>query len=393
MKKLYLYLNNDYIGDIFIEEIRTEEIFSFSFSNEYLQKDKKPLIDPELFPFSGRQYSNRKIFGFIEDMIPDRFGKLLITKKLNEEREQPFKKVKTSDFLINVNDLSRMGALRIKENINGEFVNNNKDAIPPYINLRELEQASVKLDADENIDNEIINKLLLPGSSLGGARPKANIYFNNDVYIAKFPSKKDSYDIELLEFIALEIAKKCGLDVPEFKLDEYSKFGHTLLVKRFDRNNDERIHYLSGITALGTEDGSNDEFSYLDLAEFIKSQCGNPKKNLEELYKRMIFTYLINNCDNHLRNHAFIYKNGYYELSPMFDVNPVPYLTSFALPLVNDNESKENIIKVAKYFDLNEEIANKIYKEISNIVINELENNKHITKELNSILLIAKQRI
>lgn len=392
MEKLYLYLEEDYIGDIFIEEIHGDEVFSFEFSDEYLRNGKKVLIDPKLMLFKGRQYDS---FGFIQDMIPDRFGKVLIEKELKEENPDRTSQIKISEYLTFVSDISRMGALRIKKNQNGKFIN-DKDNIPPYIYLREIERASFELEEKRGSIDKNLNRLLLPGSSLGGARPKANIYFEDDIYIAKFPSKSDDFDVELLESYALEIAKKCDICVPDFVVRSFSSNGHTLLVKRFDRDKNRRIHYLSGVTALGAQDGESENYSYLDLVDFIKSESKDVDVELHELYKRMVFDYLINNTDNHLRNHAFILKDNYYGLSPMFDVNPNIYETNFALPLTAGKEGIQAIIDSSKFYNLSNEEAQNIYKKLFKIVMEELEkyvfNSKSSSKELSRILEITKKR-
>ena len=404
MKKLLLYLssnNNDiYLGDIFVDTIHGEEVFSFSFSDEYLSNNKEILIDPELNNYKGRQYSSKGVFGFIKDMIPDRFGKLLIDKQEKElsiREKRDIKKLNDSDYLERVNDLSRMGALRIKSERNGVFLNDNKDSIPPYIYLRDVEYASLELEKNDKIDSQLFARLLLPSSSLGGARPKANVYINNEVYIAKFPSRNDSYDVELLEYITLDIAKLCELNVPEIKLDKFSSFGHTLLIKRFDRNETGRIHYISGVTALMASDGDSGDYSYYDLTEFITSNCSDVKKNKLELYKRLMFNYLINNTDNHLRNHAFIINNNVVGLSPLFDVNPSIFKTEFALPLTVGYLSKESIINESIYYSVDIDTAEKMYNSMAEIVMAKLKESiikfPSIKNEIEIILNIVKQRI
>lgn len=375
MRKMYLYISIDskdvFVGTLSSSFSRGVEVFSFEYSNDYLRNRNAPLIDPSLFPFSGPQYD----FHFVNDMTPDRFGTVLIDKEEQitaiKEKRTP-KKLTLSDYLLRINDLSRMGALRIKENIDGPFVNDNKEAIPPYIYLRDIEYASIQIESNVNVDNDTYRRLLLPGSSLGGARPKANVYINEDVYLAKFPSRNDEYDVELWEYITIEIARKLKLNVPGAKLDCFSKYGHTLLVKRFDREKSKRIHYLSAVTALATTDGKSNEYSYLDLVNFINSDCGNVKENLIELYKRMIFTYLINNTDNHLRNHAFIYNNGIFELAPLFDVNPSFNTGDFELSFGNGND-QEGLIKIAKYFYISEEEALNIFNSFKTTISEEIQ--------------------
>ena len=399
MKKVFLYLSNNgvdiFLGTLFFDYVNGQENFSFEYSDLYLSQKNHITIDPKLFLFKGRQFGT---FGFVQDMIPDRFGQLLIDKeeeRLADLEKRIPRKLNSFDYLIRTNDLSRMGGLRIKEE-NGPFLNDAKDSIPPYIYLRDIEAASLEIENNVDVDNTTFRRLLLPGSSLGGARPKCNIYFNDDVYIAKFPSKKDSYDVELLEYIILEIANFCGINVPNSKLEQYSNVGHTLLIKRFDRDKGQRIHYLSGVTALGASDGESDKYSYLDLINFIKTECVNINHNLKELYQRMVFTYLINNTDNHLRNHAFILKEDKYELSPMFDVNPSIYETGFELPFGGIN-NKDGIIEESRYFNLTKDDANSIYNRIGTIIEEQLTKYKEkyplVAKEIDRILQITRSRL
>ena len=371
MKKLYLFISIDnvdvLVGTLTSNFIRGENIFSFDFDDTYLKSYTYQYIDPVLELYKGPQYN----FNFINDMTPDRFGSLLIDKEeqTNDKKEGRLpKKLTLTDYLLRVNDLCRMGALRIKEDINGPFVNENKDSIPPYIYLRDIENASIQLEENVNLKEEVYRRLLMPGSSLGGARPKANVYLDDDVYLAKFPSKKDDYDVELWEYVVNKIAEELGLNVPKTKIEKLSNHGHTFLANRFDRDKGKRIHYISAITALRTTDGNTPAFTYYDLVNFINTNCINIKDNLLELYKRMIFTYLINNTDNHLRNHAFIVTKDGLSLSPMFDVNPSFYIADFELSFPC-NESREGFIGVAKYFYINENDATKIYDTFKKKII------------------------
>ena len=395
MKKYYLFLSLDkdfYIGDIYIDNIRGEEQFSFAFSDEYLSSKDQIFLDPNLFLYKGRQYG---LFGFLQDMCPDQFGRMLITKRQNDlalKNKQTPKNLLLSDYLLLVNDKTRMGAFRLKKDKDGEFLNNVEDAIPPYIYLRDIEYASRKLEEEGVITEEIYQKLFLPGSSLGGARPKANIYFDDEVYIAKFPSKNDSYDVEKYESIALEVADKCGIDTPKFKLEKYSEQGSTLLVKRFDRAKGKRKHYLTMMSVLGAKDGQSENYSYLDMVDAVVAYCKNASNNLHELYRRLVFSYLINNTDNHLRNHALLFGDDGYKLSPIYDVNPTFYETDFALPLlINKSPSKEAILEDASYYGLTYNDAKKIYEQIGKTILEELE--KYSSKEISILKTITKSRL
>ena len=395
MKKYFLFISLDkdfYLGDIYIDNIRGEEQFSFAFSDEYLSGKDHIFLDPNLFLYKGRQFG---LFGFLQDMCPDRFGRMLINKRQNDlalKKNETPKNLLLSDYLLLVNDKTRMGAFRLKKELDGEFLNNVEDAIPPYIYLRDIEYASRKLEEEGVITEEIYQKLFLPGSSLGGARPKANIYFNDEVYIAKFPSKNDSFDVEKYESIALAIAEKCGIDTPKFKLEKYSDQGSTLLVKRFDRENGKRKHYLTMMSVLGAKDGQSRDYSYLDMVDAVVAYCNNATKNLHELYRRLVFSYLLNNTDNHLRNHALLYGDGGYMLSPIYDINPTFYETDFALPLLNNKApSKEAILADAHYYGLTYDDAKKIYEQIGKIILEELE--KYSSKEISTLKTITKSRL
>ena len=392
MNTLLLFISIDgqdlFVGTLSSSFSKGKEFFSFEFSDEYLKNPNNPMIDPSLMRYRGKQYD----FHFPNDMTPDRFGTLLIDKQeqINAVKENRVPiKLTLSDYLVRVNDLSRMGALRIKERMDGEFINSDENAIPPYIYLRDIEYASIELEDNKDINDDTYRRLLLPGSSLGGARPKASVYYEDDIYLAKFPSRNDEYDVELWEYITLQIAKELGINVPESKIEQYSKYGHTLLVKRFDREKGKRTHYLSAVTALGTTDGQSNNYSYLDLINFININSINPQNNLDELYRRMVFTYLINNTDNHLRNHAFIYDNKGFSLSPLFDVNPSFSLSSFELPFGLGND-KEGLIKIAKYLHIEENNAKEIYDSSKTKIIEMINDymNKYPSINKEAIILL-----
>lgn len=368
MFKIYLF--NECIGNLFVDLNGGKETLSFSFSNDYLTSHTKIVLDPELGLYSGRQYSD-DVFGFVNDLLPDRFGRALIKEKerlLAEKENRLPKKLTTLNYILGVNDLTRMGAIRI-QNEEGVFVADDKEnAVPPYIYLRDIEQASLKFEDSGVFDNDEYRRLLLPGSSLGGARPKANIYYNDEIWIAKFPSKNDTYDVEAWEKIVYDLAGLCAINVSESKLEAYSKVGSTLLLKRFDRNREKRIHYISFMTALNAKDGDSGDYSYLDLVSYIKSSCDEVNNNLLELYKRLVFSYLVNNTDNHLRNHGLLFDGRKLVLSPMFDINPSFETSEFGLPLTSGVTNKSSIIEESKYYGIDKDAAISIYDSIVSII-------------------------
>ena len=331
---IFLSLDKDiYVGKLFAQKANGKEIYSIELSNEYLEsKYSKYRLDPEVNNYLGRQYltSQKNIFGFLSDACPDRWGRTLIKRKeslkAKEENRRP-KKLTELDYLLQVYDESRMGALRFKLDLEGNYLADDKEnTIPPWVYIRTLEEYAVKYDSDEEINDDWIKNLLKPGSSLGGARPKGSIYASDgSLWIAKFPSKKDSYDVGAWEAVAYELAKMCNLNVSEFKLEKYSKYGSTFLTKRFDRNNKERIHFSSFMTCLNANDGESDNFSYLDLVSYLKTNSSNPKLDLIELFKRVVFNMAISNTDDHLRNHGIVIDKNGLRLSPMYDINPNPY--------------------------------------------------------------------
>ena len=375
MKKLFLYLSKNetdvFVGTLYFNVDKGVEVPYFEYSESFIKNGVNVLIDPLLYLYRGPQYN----FGFINDMVPDRFGSLLINKieqdNAIKENRAP-RKLFLSDYLSLVNDSGRMGALRIKEDMNGEFVNQSNNSIPPYIYLRDIEEASIQLEKEGAIDGDVYRRLLLPGSSLGGARPKANIWFNDEIYLAKFPSNKDTYDVELWEFILNQIANELGMRTIESKIEQYSELGHTVLFKRFDREHGKRIHYISAVTALGTTDGNSGKYSYLDLVSFIMSHCCDINNELLELYKRAVFTYITNNTDNHLRNHAFIYSEKGLILSPMYDVNPSFFKSDFELPFGFGN-NKEGLFLLADHCHIDNETASIIYESYRNTILERID--------------------
>ncbi len=367
------------LGTLFVDVLRGQETYSFEYNSDWLSKTKCAInLDPDLLPYSGRQYPvDNKMFGVFADASPDRWGRTLMNRKerllASSENRKP-NKLHDSDYLLGVYDESRMGGLRFKTDLNGPFISNDsKSSIPPWTTLRTLEEASRNYEKDESENNKWVNQLIKPGSSLGGARPKANVVdTKGQLWIAKFPSKNDENDIGAWEKVAHDLAEMCDLTVPESKLEKFSKLGSTFLVKRFDRLTDKRIHFASAMTLLGKKDGASaiDGTSYIEIASFIKTYGSNPQKDLLELWKRIVFNMAVSNIDDHLRNHAFILTKSGWSLSPLFDVNPVPYGTELSLN-VNDTDNRIDInlaIDSAQYFGISKDRAKLEARNILNIV-------------------------
>lgn len=329
------------LGKLYSSVIRGGESYSFEYEEQWLKSTKLAFsLDPDLHAYPGRQYpSGKGIFGIFADASPDRWGQTLIRKReriiADKEGRKP-RKLNASDYLLGVYDETRMGGIRFKLDPDGQFLSDDKEtATPPWATLRTLEEASRQFEIDSTSLNEKwLNQLLKPGSSLGGARPKATVVdTQGQLWIAKFPSKHDENNTGAWEKVVHDLARMCELNVPESKLETFSNLGSTFLVKRFDRDGEKRIHFASAMTLLGKTDGASsaDGTSYLDMAGFIKSFGARPKEDLVELWKRIVFNMAVSNTDDHLRNHAFILAKSGWVLSPLYDVNPVAYGDELAL--------------------------------------------------------------
>ena len=380
----FLPFHNELIGTIYVSQTRGKEFYSFEYDYNWLKKQKM-ILDPDLQLYKGRQFihDNKTIFGIFADSCPDRWGRRLMNRKeefrAKEKKEKP-KKLLESDYLLGVYDESRMGALRFKTDLDGAFLSDDIDfATPPWASLRELEQASIAFENDTNELNEKwLKQLLAPGSSLGGARPKASVLApDGSLWIAKFPSKHDDFNSGAWEMVAHDLAVLCNLNVPEAKAETFSKLGTTFLVKRFDRIGTQRIHFSSAMTMLGKKDCANadDGSSYLEIASFLKANGSAPKKDLIELWKRIVFSMAVSNTDEHFRNHGFLLTNNGWELSPLYDVNPDIYGEYLSLN-VNENESRIDFdlaLRSARYYGINESDAKTFIYEIKNTIKNNWE--------------------
>ena len=368
------------IGMLFVDVIRGGESYSFEYNKHWLEITGSALnLDPEIMPYAGRQYpAGRNIFGMFADASPDRWGRILMNKReriLAEKECRKPSKLYDSDYLLGVYDETRMGGIRFKLDPDGPFLSDDREtAAPPWAYLRSLEEASRNFESDETgLSEKWLKQLIRPGSSLGGARPKATVTdTNGQLWIAKFPSKNDENDIGAWEMTTHDLAALCGLDVPEAKLEKFSPLGSTFLVKRFDRIINKRVHFASAMTLLGRTDGASaaDGCSYLDIASFIKSYGANPKKDLLELWKRIVFNMAISNTDDHLRNHAFILTKTGWTLSPLFDVNPVPYGDELSLN-VNEEDNRISIdlaVDTAVKFGITKNDAEEYAQEMLNII-------------------------
>jgi serine/threonine-protein kinase HipA len=373
-----------HMGILHSDRLKGKEVFSFEYKDEWLKNGPAQLLDPRLQLYSGLHYLNEEHdnFGIFLDSSPDRWGRILMRRReaaiaRNENRAE--NKLFETDYLLGVYDGHRMGALRFKIEEDGPFLNDNKHmASPPWTSLRELEQISLRLEDDDVIDDpeylKWLSMLIAPGASLGGARPKASIVDNNgSLWIAKFPSRNDQGDIGGWEIVTYELAVLAGITMAESKAQKFSSDYYTFLTKRFDRGNDgQRIHFASAMTILGYTDGQDhvDGASYLELVDFIQNNGANVEQDLEQLWRRIVFSICITNTDDHLRNHGFLLKNDGWVLSPAYDINPIENGAGLKLNISDtDNSLDLNLaLEVSEYFRLSDKRASEIIDEILNVV-------------------------
>ena len=374
------------MGILYSDRLKGKEIFSFEYDGDWLKSGPAQLLDPGLQLYSGLHYPNDEHdnFGIFLDSSPDRWGRILMRRReaaLARIEKRQEKKLFESDYLLGVYDEHRMGALRFKTEEEGPFLNDNMDmATPPWTSLRELEQISLRLEEDDVTEDpkylKWLSMLIAPGASLGGARPKASIIDNDgSLWIAKFPSRNDQGDIGGWEIVTYELALMAGVEMAESKAQKFSSDYYTFLTKRFDRNNEgQRIHFASAMTMLGYKDGQDhlDGVSYLELVEFIQRYGANVKHDLEQLWRRIIFSICVTNTDDHLRNHGFILTNAGWVLSPAYDINPIETGAGLKLNISDEDNSLDlNLaMDVAEFFRLTEKRANEIIDEVLNAVGN-----------------------
>ena len=306
MQSIQVYENDNIVGTL---SILDRETYSFVYDKSWIDSADSFAIDP-LLPLDSQTYYNQQLWGAFSDISPDRWGRLIQTRY--EE-----KMLTDSEFMLGVSDYFRVGALRLK--IDNEFVRNSTN-IPLLLHLNQIQDSTLKVENDSYSQDDLKN-LLSPSSSLGGARPKASIKDNNKLYIAKFSSKNDTHSVILWEAAMLELAKRAKIRTTNFKIIKTNK-KPVLLVERFDRINETRIPFMSAMTLLKVSERENaKEKSYVDIAKELNLQ------NKAEMFRRMLFNTLFGNIDDHLRNHALLYDKATksWNLSPAYDLNPMPY--------------------------------------------------------------------
>jgi len=324
-----------WMGDLHCQQSGAGEIFSFQYDKSWLTRAEVFAFDPDLTLAPGHQYpaADRTNFGIFLDSSPDRWGRVLMQRRENSHARQEKRRPRTLtewDFLLGVHDETRLGALRFRVPPNGAFIDADAHfAAPPITSLRELQAASLQFEQHINDEDHPeyerwLSQLFAPGTSLGGARPKASVRDESGALcMAKFPSKRDTRDMGGWELVAHRLARKAGIAVPAARALQLAESPYTtFLVKRFDRTeNGGRLAFVSAMTLTQHQDGDAGA-SYLELVDLLQSRGANREADCEQLFRRVLFNILIHNTDDHLRNHGFLIDETGIRLAPAYDMNP-----------------------------------------------------------------------
>ena len=390
MKTLYVFADFDWlkepqwVGVLSYDSLRGSDCYGFQYNDEWLKHYGNVFLSDDLNNYPGWQYTNpgKDLFGCFSDALPDRWGRLLLNRReqiLAIEEKRPVRRLSSFDYLIGIEDASRIGGFRFKEKLEGEYINVGQELhIPPLASIRELIAASSEIEYKEE-KNQLpekrwIEQLVRPGSSLGGARPKASVVDEaGNLYVAKFPSRKDMYDVGLWEHFCHRLATEAGINAAVTGVLNTEEKYHTLLSRRFDRCGGKRLHFASSMALLGFNDGDGAATGkgYLDLVDLILRHCTNVESNLKELYRRVAFNICIANTDDHFRNHGFILTAKGWTLSPAYDLNPT--LNTHQSLLISDTTDLSDLnelLKACEDYMLSKQKALQIIEEVLGAVGN-----------------------
>ena len=406
MKTLYVYADFDWldepmlVGELGYESLRGSDSYSFKYDNDWLRQYGGLFLSADINNYPGQQYTqpDRDIFGCFSDALPDRWGRLLLNRReqiLATEEKRAVRKLSSFDYLMGIDDYSRLGGFRFKEKQDGEYINCEKSLrIPPLTDIRAVVAASMEIEKSEELNQLPEKKWLLqlvhPGTSLGGARPRAGVMTDEGrLCVAKFPSRNDDYDVGLWEHLSHLLAKEAGVVAAETSIIETGGKYHALLSKRFDRTVEgRRKHFASAMTLLGLTDGCDAKTGngYLDIVDFILQNCCEVEQNLRQLYRRVAFNIAIGNSDDHFRNHGFLLTPRGWTLSPAYDMNPT--LNEYQALLIN---STTNHADLQVLLDSSEEYM--IGKEEAVRIIEEVKAGVKYWKSIATRLGIAKREM
>jgi serine/threonine-protein kinase HipA len=381
--RLLVYVDLDgalhFVGRLWARNNKGRESATFEYDAAWLASPHRFPLEPALALGKGPQHTaaGRPLFGAIGDSAPDRWGRVLIQReerrKARREKRQPHT-LNEADYLLGVGDIARQGALRFAEQEGGPFLGlSDAKQIPPLVWLPQLLNAAMRVSADDETDDDI-QLLLAPGSSLGGARPKASVMDKDGhLAIAKFPQHNDDRQIPLWEALALKLAAAAGIPTPTWRLENIAD-RPVLILRRFDRTEGNRIPFLSAMSMLDATD--NEPHSYMEIADALRQYGAQAEEDCAQLWRRIVFNILISNTDDHLRNHGFLYTTGRgWRLAPAYDLNPMPTdikarLLSIAVDEADNTASLDLALNVAGHFGVKPKAAKSIAMEVGKAVIN-----------------------
>jgi serine/threonine-protein kinase HipA len=365
------------VGRLWARIRKDRESATFEYDKGWLSHPERFSLEPalKLGPGPFHTPSDKPLFGAIGDSAPDRWGRVLMRRAERRRAEragQAPRTVREIDYLLQVDDEARQGALRFAERAGGPFLADEAPTkIPPLMELPRLLSAAEHVMDDKDSDQDL-RLLLAPGSSLGGARPKASVRDRDGrLAIAKFPSKGDEVNTIAWEAVALTLAQNAGIPVPVWRLESIAG-KPVLLLRRFDRADGTRVPFLSAMSMLDARD--NEARSYLEFVDILRQHGASPKEDMHALWRRIVFSILISNTDDHLRNHGFLWAGpAGWRLSPAYDLNPVPAdikprVLTTAIDLEDGTASLNLALQVASYFELGDEEARDIAGEVGRAV-------------------------
>lgn len=343
---------------------------AFEYAAEWLNRQDAFSIDPVSLPLGPGKYYSKTLFGAMQDCGPDRWGRMLIQRAVRKGvlRQKPYHDI---DYVLELEDLSRIGALRFRTDSSGPFLAPAERGLPPIVELAALKRASDAVHTETETAKDL-RFLLGYGSPLGGARPKSAVRLQNKkLGIAKFPKPDDVRDVAAGEILGLQLAREAGIEVAEHELVTADEYG-VAVTTRFDREEDHRIPFISGASLLGVL--PSELASYAQLADAIRQYGHDVAADLAQLWRRMIFSLLASNYDDHLRNHGFLMREpGRWSLSPAYDINPTPEVDRSDInktPISEDQTelSIASALQVAPRFNLKPNEAKNILDEVLSAV-------------------------
>ncbi len=377
------------IGMLSYDQQGSRESSAFEYDGAWLEKPDRFTIDPALQLVQGRQFHKQhgtaSVFhAAIADTEPDGWGRRVVqrdhAKRRNEARhagvpDGALSPLNSLDYLLAVDNVSRLGALRFRDEtgVYRRAPEAGRRTVPPLIELNHLIAASRAVETNSETAADLAY-LRGRGTSLGGLRPKCTVLDDNGrLSIGKFPSVSDERAVAKGEVLAMKLAASAGIDVAEARIVN-SDGVPVALVGRFDRRpGGDRLMYISAATMLGVEPTDPSEHSYTEIVDAIRQHGDNVQKDIDELWRRIAFSILITNVDDHLHNHGFLHvERGRWRLSPAFDLNPFPErlreLKTWISEHAGPEASVESLMSVTNYFRITLSRAKAILADVERAV-------------------------